>query len=207
MGAKLATLKKQIFEKNYIYQLFIVLGRTFVLVISLAPAMLPAAADAPRRPAAPAAPLAHPPGQLPEDLTATPLEMTMTAELEQQQTVGGRAVLRLLPAEHVVPGDTVIYTVEVRNTGNTVVSLPQFVAPIPEHTSYVADSAVGPGADISYSADGGQTFDRPENLRVHGAGGALRAAVASDYTHIRWTLRHGLKPHSVVYARFHARLN
>ena len=167
-----------------------------------------AAADTPRRGAPAAAlPLAHPQGLNPEEGIAVPFEVTMSAELLQQQTVAGRSVQRLLPADHVVPGDLVIYTVAVRNGSDAQVSRPQFVAPIPEHTVFVADSAVGPGADISYSVDGGRTFDRPENLKVHGPGGALRAATVTDYTHIRWTLRHGLKAHSIVYARFHARLN
>ena len=84
---------------------------------------------------------------------------------------------------------------------------PQFIAPIPLHTSYVADTAVGPGADVLYSVDAGETFDKAQNLRVRGEGGALRPATAADYTHIRWTLRHPLKPKSVAYARFRARLN
>ena len=166
--------------------------------------LIAAAAPLPR----PAQPLAHPPEWVPREVVEQgALEMTVSAELIRQQTVGGHVVPSLLPADHVVPGDLVIYTVQVRNTSAEPVMQPQFVAPIPGHTSYVADSAVGPGADISYSVDGGQSFDRAENLRVHGAGGALRAAIASDYTHIRWTLRHRLKPGSVVYARFHARLN
>jgi uncharacterized repeat protein (TIGR01451 family) len=138
---------------------------------------------------------------------APALEVTTTAELEQVQTINGRASIRLLPADHVVPGDLLIYTLRVRNTARDALATPEFVAPIPEHTSYVADSAVGPGVEVLYSVDGGQTFDKPQKLRVHGGGGALRPATAADYTHIRWTLKHSLKPKSVAYARFRARLN
>lgn len=140
--------------------------------------------------------------------TAAPtLQVTTTAELEQVQSVLGRPSVKLLPANHVVPGDLLIYTLRVRNAGSEPVAAPQFVAPIPLHTSYVADSAVGPGADVLYSVDAGETFDKPQNLKVPGEGGALRPATAADYTHIRWTLRHTLKPKSVAYARFRARLN
>jgi uncharacterized repeat protein (TIGR01451 family) len=138
---------------------------------------------------------------------APTLQVTMTAELEQVQSVIGRPSVRLVPADHVVSGDLLIYTLRVRNAGDEPVAAPQFVAPIPLHTSYVADSAVGPGAEVQYSVDAGETFDKPQNLKVHGEGGALRPATAADYTHIRWTLRHPLKPKSVVYARFRARLN
>ncbi len=146
------------------------------------------------------------PGALAQSPAAA-LEVTTTAELGQLQTINGRQSLRLLPADHVVPGDLLIYTLRVRNPGGEAVATPEFVAPIPEHTSYVADSAAGPGAQVLYSVDGGQTFDKPQNLKVHGEGGALRPATAADYTHIRWTLKHSLKSKSVAYARFRARLN
>jgi uncharacterized repeat protein (TIGR01451 family) len=145
--------------------------------------------------------------QMPVPAPAPALQVTTTAELEQVQTSIGRPSVRLLPADHVVPGDLLIYTLKVRNVGSEPVAVPQFVAPIPLHTSYVADSAVGPGASVQYSVDAGETFDTPQNLKVRGEGGALRPATAADYTHIRWTLQHPLKPKSVAYARFRAKLN
>ena len=138
---------------------------------------------------------------------APELQVTTTAELAQVQVTNGHTSVRLMAANHVVPGDLLIYTLKVRNPGNDTVVMPQFVAPIPLHTSYVADSAVGPGAEVLYSVDSGETFDKPQNLRVRGEGRVLRPATPADYTHIRWTLRHGLKPKSVAYARFRARLN
>jgi hypothetical protein len=68
----------------------------------------------------------------------------------------------------------------------------------------VADSAIGPGAEVSYSIDGGRSFDRPENLELAGPAGAPRPATAADYTHIRWQFKHGLKVKSVAFARFRA---
>jgi hypothetical protein len=70
--------------------------------------------------------------------------------------------------------------------------------------SYVADSAVAPGAEVSYSVDGGRTFDAPENLTVHGPDGKERPAMAADYTHIRWVLKNRLKAGSMTLARFRA---
>jgi hypothetical protein len=69
---------------------------------------------------------------------------------------------------------------------------------------YVADSAVGPGAEVSYSVDGGHTFERAEALKVPGTDGRLRRAVAADYTHIRWQLKNALKANSVAFVRFRA---
>jgi uncharacterized repeat protein (TIGR01451 family) len=110
----------------------------------------------------------------------------------------------LEPAERVASGDELIYTLEVRNIGATTIVAPVVVNPVPAHLVYVADSAVGPGAEISFSVDGGRTFDKAENLRVPGANGAMRAAVAADYTHIRWQLSGNLKANSIAFVRFRA---
>jgi uncharacterized repeat protein (TIGR01451 family) len=115
----------------------------------------------------------------------------------------GAPLPKLTSAERVVPGDVLIYTVEVRNAGRYAAESPVVVQPIPNHTMYIADSAVGPGVDVDYSVDGGHTFDTPENLKV---AGATARATAADYTHIRWHLRNRLKPNSVAYVRFRAQV-
>ena len=109
---------------------------------------------------------------------------------------------KLAPAKRVVSGDRVLYTLEIRNAGATTAPPPLVDYPIPAHTWYVGDSAVGPGGEILFSVDGGLSFDRPENLRVAGPNGDLRAAVATEYTHIRWQLKNSLKANSVAFVRF-----
>src|SRR5580704_5566019 len=81
-------------------------------------------------------------GQVP----GSPLAVRSIAEVETRSMVAGREVVKLVPADRVVPGDRVIYTLEVRNTGATAVDTPIVTHPVPEHMRYVADSAVGPGA-------------------------------------------------------------
>jgi uncharacterized repeat protein (TIGR01451 family) len=142
-------------------------------------------------------------GQVP----ASPLEIKSIAEVESRATEpksgpGGRAGAELVPADRVVPGDRVIYTLEVRNSGATPVDAPEFTYPVPEHMRYVAGSAVGPGAEVSFSVDGGHSFARAEDLKVKGPDGKLRAAVAADYTDIRWQLKNSLKANSVAFVRF-----
>ncbi len=43
---------------------------------------------------------------------------------------------------------------------------------------------------------------RAENLRIRTPEGTLRAAVAADYTHIRWQLKKNLKGHAVALCAF-----
>jgi uncharacterized repeat protein (TIGR01451 family) len=111
---------------------------------------------------------------------------------------------KLVAADRVVSGDHVLYTLEVRNTGATTVTSPTIVFPIPAHTLYLADSAVGPASEVTFSADAGHSFDRPENLRTVGPDGQLHTATAADYTHIRWQLKNSLKSNSVAFVRFRA---
>jgi uncharacterized repeat protein (TIGR01451 family) len=138
------------------------------------------------------------------DMASNPLEIKSIAEVESRSTVNGREVVKLIAADRVVPGDRVIYTLEVRNTGATALDAPTVTYPIPEHMHYVADSAVGPGAEVSYSVDGGHRFGRADNLKTPGADGKPRLAVAAEYTDIRWQLKNSLKADSVAFVRFRA---
>ena len=140
------------------------------------------------------------------DSTSEFLSVKVVAEVQVRINEQGRIITKLVPADRVVPGDLVLYTLEVRNTGSRSLEAPTVVQPIPVHMVYVADSAVGPGGDITYSVDGGLSFDRPENLIVPLSQGATRPAVAADYTHIRWRLKSLVKADSVVFVRFRARV-
>jgi hypothetical protein len=135
-----------------------------------------------------------------------PIAVKAIAEVEQPAHVRDRDTNKLVVAERVVSGDAVIYTLEVRNTMATTVPPPAVTYPVPEHMIYTADSAVGPAAQITYSVDGGRSFDLPENLKIAQPGGEPRAATAADYTHIRWQLKNALKGNSVAFVRFRARV-
>lgn len=124
--------------------------------------------------------------------------------LEVKATAAVRQDHELVPADRVVPGDEVFYTLEIRNTGSRPLPPPTVDFAIPEHMRYIANSAVGAGAEVSYSIDGGRTFDRPENLLVAAGGGDRHTATVAEYTHIRWRLRHVLKSKAVALARFRA---
>lgn len=152
-----------------------------------------------------ATPTAVPMGVADVALPSAPaVTLTTTAERLTTRQSGDAKAVQLLPADHVVPGDTVIYTIEVRNAGANPVDDFSFTITVPEHMVYVADSAVAPGAELSFSVDGGRSFDPAEKLTVHGADGKQRPAVAADYTAIRWTLRNRLKSGSMVLARYRA---
>ena len=132
------------------------------------------------------------------------LAVKAIAEVETKISLNGRDTIKLKPADRVVPGDEVIYTLEIRNIGAVPVLAPSVRFAIPHHMRYIANSAAGPGASVSFSVDGGRTFDLPENLQVVGPAGQLRPATVADYTHIRWLLKQRLIVNSIAFARFRA---
>jgi uncharacterized repeat protein (TIGR01451 family) len=137
---------------------------------------------------------------------ADPISVKAIAEVQQASQTEGRETTKLIPADRVVSGDTVFYTLEVRNTAPTSVKRPIVTYAIPAHMFYLPDSAVGPGTEVTYSVDAGRSFDAPENLRIQEPGGQVRAATAADYTHIRWQLKNALKGNSVAFVRFRVRM-
>jgi uncharacterized repeat protein (TIGR01451 family) len=136
----------------------------------------------------------------------SPIVIRAIAEVESRRVEHGREVAKLLPADRVVSGDWIVYTLEVRNTASTPVPPPMVTFPVPQHMTYVAESAVGPATEVTYSVDGGHSFDAPENLKIQDADGQHRLAGAADYTHIRWQMKNGLKGNSVAFVRFRARV-
>ena len=135
---------------------------------------------------------------------ADAISIRAIAEVQVKASQPGREVTKLVPADRVVPGDQLIYTLEVRNTRLTTAPAPTVTFAVPAHMSYVADSAVGPGAKVCFSVDGGKSFDTPENLTIASKDGGIRPAVAGDYTHLRWQLKNNLKANSVAFLRFRA---
>jgi uncharacterized repeat protein (TIGR01451 family) len=124
-------------------------------------------------------------------------------EIEQTTTdTNGVKSVKLVPAVKVVPGDTVIYTVKFRNTCDKPADNVSVDNPVPEHMAYVAGSAVGPNTEVTFSTDGGYNFAKAEALRKKDSDGTERAARASEYTNIRWVMRHALAADAEGFARF-----
>lgn len=118
----------------------------------------------------------------------------------------GERQTRLVAADTVVPGDVVIYTTTVENISDEGAENVVVTSPVPEHLSYVAGSAFGPGMVIEFSVDGGVTYAAAGELMVDDDGQS-RAATADDFTHIRFVMQGELAAGAQGIARFRARLN
>ena len=93
----------------------------------------------------------------------------------------GEKTTKLVPAGKVVPGVEVTWTVTANNTCKQPSEKVTINNAVPEHMTYVANSAVGPGSDVTYSLDG-KTFGTAEQLTVQ-ENGATPGARGRIQTH------------------------
>ena len=122
------------------------------------------------------------------------IQTELVAEVrENVSTTPGREVYRFVPARMLEQGQVVYYTLRITNQTTVPLRNVAVVQPVPANTTYLADSASGPGADVTFSVDGGATFSPAGSL-----------AQAPQYTHIRWQLRNPLAPGATALARFRA---
>lgn len=136
------------------------------------------------------------------------IELTTLAEQVITTTgEGGEEVTRVVELGKIVPGNVVIYTITAKNISDQPVNSVVINDPIPEHMTYLTGSVVGSDADITFSVDGGTSFAALDRLTISDGEGGTRVPEASDYTHIRWTLRGDLAPQATQSVSFRARLN
>ena len=116
----------------------------------------------------------------------------VVAEKEIRVEENGKTAIKRVKAETVEPGEVIFYTLTYVNTGDLKATNVVVNNPIPEGTVYLKESAYGDGSKVFYSIDKGNTFDKPEALRVsytlHDGKKMTRQAYASEYTHIRWVV-------------------
>jgi uncharacterized repeat protein (TIGR01451 family) len=135
------------------------------------------------------------------------IELKSIAEVEVEDfNAEGQKVLMRIPAAKVVPGDEVIYTNTYTNVGSEAAANVVITNPVPEHMQYLSASALGPDMVITFSIDGGQTYDAPDRLMIVEADGSKRQAKPSEYTHIRWIRQKPLEPGENGQVSFKARL-
>jgi uncharacterized repeat protein (TIGR01451 family) len=118
-------------------------------------------------------------------------------------TESGESEKRLIPADVVVPGETVFYTITFTNVSSEPADNVVITNPIAEDLMYIDGSAFGPGMDILFSVDGGVTFASADELTV-GEDGEVRDAKAGDFTHVRWVMHNDLAVGAQGIARFAA---
>lgn len=131
---------------------------------------------------------------------AVELRTQLIAEVRETLNAQERPIYRMVPAKRLSQGQVVYYTVRITNptpvfANNVVVN-----QRVPANTIYMEGSAVGPGAEIEFSVDGGVTYARSADLKLDDG----TRAPPERYTHIRWRLQNPLAPGAMALARFRA---
>lgn len=132
--------------------------------------------------------------------------LDVQTSVQKQEVIvndAGESETRLVPAELVVPGESVFYTITFTNVSEEPADNVVITNPIAEDLMYVDGSAFGPGMDILFSVDGGVTFAPADELTVT-EDGETRDATAGDFTHVRWVMRQDLAVGAQGTARFAA---
>jgi uncharacterized repeat protein (TIGR01451 family) len=130
---------------------------------------------------------------LPMAALAKPLvSVSITAEKEVTVVKSGQKVTKKVAATRIEPGDVIFYTLNYINSGDEAATSAVLDDPIPQGTVYLPGSALGAGAEITFSIDGGKSFKKPSLLiyEVKNPNGNMEKRTASpeEYTHIRWTI-------------------
>jgi uncharacterized repeat protein (TIGR01451 family) len=120
------------------------------------------------------------------------VSVSMKAEKEVTVVTKGEKVTSRVAATNVNPGDVLFYTLNFMNSGDVEATDALFDDPIPMGTVYLPGSAFGNNAAITYSIDGGKTFNKPTLLtykvKLPNGKTGKRSAYPEEYTHIRWTV-------------------
>ena len=131
------------------------------------------------------------------------IELKTLAESEQEYVnEQGQKAIRLVPAAKVLPGDEVVWTIVAKNVCDKAAASIVIANPVPQHMSFVANSAMGVGTDITYSLDG-KEFKTP-NALVVSDNGSTRAARADEFRAVRWTYNTAFQPGATAFVRYRA---
>ena len=132
------------------------------------------------------------------------IELKAVAEKEQTvKAADGSQSTQLVAVAKTVPGDEIVWTTTAHNLCEKPADKVVIDLPVPEHMNFVADSASGKGAQISYSVDG-KEFKSAAELKVRAADGTSRAARAEDVRHVRWIMVSAIAPKDTALVRFRA---
>jgi len=128
----------------------------------------------------------------------SPLEVKLNAWIIRTDTVDGKPVVRRLPADSVMVGDTIEYELIYKNVSDFPITGLKPTALIPPNTSYVPGSA---GSDVKarvyFSIDGGKTFHEPpiyHTVTLPDGRKVKKEATPDMFTNIRWGMKGELHP-------------
>ena len=114
----------------------------------------------------------------------SPVALKGSVQLEKTVTVDGTSRIELVEPKVVVPGDRLLFSTSYRNDSGAAVTDFVVTNPVPPAVVVSPDAI----SAVQVSVDGGKTWGLIAALKVSDGKGGLRAALAEDATHLRWTI-------------------
>lgn len=117
---------------------------------------------------------------------AGPVNIVTTVLAETRVAVAnGTIQVKLVPAKRVVPGDHVVYQIQVTNSGAKPASGVVIANPVPASMQYAGPATNSPAPEVSVD---GKNFGQLATLRIATADGRVRPATTADVRMVRWRL-------------------
>jgi uncharacterized repeat protein (TIGR01451 family) len=125
------------------------------------------------------------------------LDLKTTAAKEITVKQDGKSTTKRIPLDKANPKDIVVYTITYSNAGKGPILDAVIVDPLPAGVRYIADTAEGKDAEITYSIDKGRTWLKPPvMIEFRKPDGSLekKPAPPDMYTHIKWAIKKPVAP-------------
>jgi len=138
-------------------------------------------------------------------IAVDPVTITTTA-LKAAEVIDaqGNKTIERVPVGQALPGDTAVFVNTVSNNTEKVITEVKVDNPIPANMLYIDGSASAKNAALTFSVDGGKSYDIPGKLFIIQPDGTPRQARPEDFTDIRWTLLTPLAPQANQQIEFQA---
>jgi uncharacterized repeat protein (TIGR01451 family) len=137
-----------------------------------------------------------------QDKACVSLKTEAQAEQDYLDTQG-KPAKRLVAPGKVIPGSVILWTITATNTCAKPADKVVIENAVPEHMTYVADSATGAGTTITYSLNA-RDFAKQSELTVREADGKTRPARAEEIKSIRWVVSAAIAPNATATAQYRA---
>ncbi len=115
----------------------------------------------------------------------SPVSLKGDVKLEKTILENGKERIALVAPTVVVPGDKLVFSTAYANAGTTPAVNFVVTNALPSGVALAPDAAA---AALEVSVDGGKVWGKLAALKVADGNGGMRAALASDASHVRWTL-------------------
>lgn len=121
------------------------------------------------------------------------IELSSVVEIEKLvKKADGTTAKERQAVKSALPGDEVLVLNRFKNVSQKPASNLVMTNPVPQNTQLV--NAFGSSSKITYSIDGGKSFDAADKLSVKGSDGKPRPAKEDDFTHVRWLIAEAVAP-------------